>query len=100
MPVISVGAGTGISVTADAVSIDTTVVARKYSVDLVDAAWTTNYYTVTHNLNTRDIVVSVREVAGSYGLVNAAVEANGVNTCRIYFATKPTTGTYRATVMG
>lgn len=109
---ISVGAGAGVVADADAIRLNftggfsdpvdgskTQYVARRHSVDLLDAAWTTNYYTVTHNLNTRDIVVSVREVAGSYSLVNAAVEANGVNTCRIYFATKPTTGTYRATVI-
>ena len=77
-----------------------TYYAQKYSTDLVDGIWSSTYYLVTHNLGTRDIQVSVREVAGSYGLVNVAVEAFSTTQCKVYFATKPTSGTYRVTVMG
>ena len=77
-----------------------TYYAQKYSTDLVDGIWSSTYYLVTHNLGTRDIQVSVREVAGSYGLVNVAVEAFSTTQCKVHFATKPTSGTYRVTVMG
>ena len=77
-----------------------TYYAQKYSTDLVDGIWSSTHYLVTHNLGTRDIQVSVREVAGSYGLVNVAVEAFSTTQCKVHFATKPTSGTYRVTVMG
>lgn len=94
---LDVGAGLGISVAADTVSIDTAVVARKYSTDLTGSATT---YTVSHNLGTRDVQVSVRETASPYGGVLVAWEADTSNTVKVYFASAPASGAFRATVIG
>jgi hypothetical protein len=94
---ISVGDGLGISCTADTVAIDTAVVARKYSATLSTSATS---YTVTHNLGTRDVQVTVRQNSSPYGMVITAWEATDANTVTVYFATAPAANTYRVTVIG
>ena len=56
-------------------------------------------FTLTHNLNTRDVVVSVREAASPYAQVVVPSEALTVNTVKVYFATPPTEDQYRVTVV-
>ena len=90
-------AGNGITITAGVVAVDPAVTARKASATIGDGTATT--ITVTHNLNTQDVVVSVREVSGN-AVVLADVVANGVNTVQITFGTAPTSGQYRVTVVG
>lgn len=80
----AVGAGTGISVAADAVSIDPTVVARKYTTTVGDGS--ASSFTITHNLNTQFVQTMVFEVA-----TNAAVECD---------VTNPTVNTTTVTVVG
>lgn len=92
---LDVGAGTGISVAADSVGIDTSVVARKYSVTLGTAATS---HVITHNLNTQDVQVTVRKLSDQ-SLCVTAWEATSVNTVTVYFATA-TGNTHRVTVMG
>ena len=92
-----VGAGTGITVTADAVAIDPSVVARKYAVTVGDGSATS--ITVTHNLNNQDVVTQVRELATNK-LVEVDVTNNGVNTVVIDFAVAPASNTYRVVVIG
>lgn len=90
-------AGNGITITGNTIAVDTAVVARKASATIGDGTATT--LTVTHNLNTLDVVVSVREVStGAQVLVDNV--ANGVNTVQLTFGTAPTTGQYRVTVTG
>lgn len=57
---LAVGAGTGISVAADAISIDTSVVVTKYATTIGNGSLTT--FTITHNLNTRDVTWSCYDV--------------------------------------
>lgn len=90
-------AGDGIDISGGVISVDSDVVPGKYSATIGDGVATT--ITVTHNLNTKDVVVSVREVSGD-AMVIADVVANSANTVQITFATAPTTGQYRATVVG
>lgn len=92
---VNVGAGTGISVAADTVGIDTAVVPRKYSVTLSGTAAS---QTVTHNLGTQDVVVSVRRTADNV-VVYTGVTAATTNTVTIDFATTVTANAYRVTVM-
>lgn len=92
---LDVGAGTGISVAADTVAIDTAVVARKYSVTLGAAATS---HVITHNLNTQDVNVTVRKLSDQSVCITAW-EATSVNTVTVYFATA-TGNTHRVTVMG
>lgn len=56
--------------------------------------------TVTHNLNTEDVVVTIREAAGDKAVVYADVKITGANTISVSFATAPTAGQYRVTVVG
>ena len=92
---VNVGAGTGISVAADTVGIDTSVVPRKYSTTLSGTAAS---QTVTHNLGTQDVVVSVRRTADNV-VVYTGVTAATTNTVTIDFATTVTANAYRVTVM-
>jgi hypothetical protein len=55
--------------------------------------------TVTHNLNTRNVVVSVKE-ASTYAEVLCDVSATSVNAVTLTFATAPTSGQYIVTVIG
>lgn len=93
----SYSAGTGMTITGGVIAIDTAVTARKVSAAIGDGTSTT--ITVTHNLNTQDIVVSVYDAATRTGVL-CDWTANGVNTVQLTFGTAPTTGQYRVTVAG
>ncbi|MDW3716671.1 head decoration protein [Pseudomonas sp. 2023EL-01195] len=90
-------AGSGITITGGVIAVDTSVTARKMSATIGDGTATT--ITVTHNLNTQDVVVSVREASTNAGVIADWV-ANGVNTIQLTFGTAPTSGQYRVTVTG
>lgn len=90
-------AGNGIGISGGVISVDTAVVARKYAANVGDGSATT--ITVTHNLNTLDVTVTVREVStGAQVLVDNV--ANGVNTVQLTFGTAPSSGQYRVIVQG
>ena len=55
---------------------------------------------ITHNLNTRDAVIQVREAGSPYEQVNVDVEYTTANTATLRFAAAPTSNSYRAIVMG
>jgi hypothetical protein len=92
----AVGAGTGISVGADTVGIDTAVVVTKYAASVGDGAATS--YTVTHNLNTRDVVVTIYDNSSPYAEVIADVQHTTVNTVTVLFTVAPTSNQYRVVV--
>lgn len=92
---LSVVPGLGVLADASSVRIDTAVVPRKVSMDVPSGSVGP---TVTHNLNTLDLVaVTVREVS-SGDLVLVPWTASGVNTVVLTFGTAPTTSQYRVTV--
>ena len=95
---LDVGAGTGITVNANDVAIDTAVVVRKYAVSLGDGSATS--YTITHNLGTRDVTVALYEVASPYAEVLADIEHTTTNTITVKFSVAPTTDQYRVAVQG
>lgn len=95
---LSVGAGAGITVNADDVAIDTTVVARKYTTTVGNGVDLN--YTITHNLGTRAVVVSVYESASPYAEVMVDVEKTSTNTVTLRFATAPTSGEYTIAIVG
>jgi len=108
--VVSVGAGAGILVNADTVALDvatgygdpvdgskTHYTVRKYSETLSTSATS---YVITHNLETRDVDVVVRQFGSPYGVAYTHWEATGTRTVTVYFTTAPTANTYRVTVMG
>lgn len=89
-------AGAGINISSGVISIDAAVVARKVSATIGDGSATT--ISVTHNLNTRDLIVSVKEVSSNAGVIADWV-ANTDNTVQITFGVAPTTGQYRVMVV-
>jgi hypothetical protein len=90
-------AGNGITLGGNVIAVDPSVVARKASATIGDGSSTV--LTVTHNLNTLDVVTGVQLVS-TRETVLCDVVANGVNTVQITFATAPAAGAYRATVIG
>ena len=95
---LAVGAGTGISVLTNTVAIDTAVVVRKYGADVGDGAATS--YTITHNLGTRDVQVTVYDNSGSYAEVICDVNHATTNTITLLFSVAPTSNQYRVVVQG
>jgi hypothetical protein len=71
---------------------------RKYSLAFGNGTLST--YVLTHNLNTRDLVVTLRETAAPYAVVMCDVEFDTVNTVTVKFATPPATNQYTITVVG
>lgn len=93
---LQVGAGNGISVSADAVAINPAVVVRKYAVNVGNNSDTS--IAVTHNLGTRDCQVTVYEVGSPYAEVICDVQHTTEDTVTLVFAVAPTTAQYRCVV--
>jgi hypothetical protein len=93
---LAVGAGNGISVLTNTVAIDSTVVVSKYATNVGDASATS--YTITHNLGTRDVIVSVYEATGTYAEVMCDVNHATTNTITLLFSVAPTLNQYRVVV--
>ena len=95
-----INAGTGISVstvgTTSTISVNTNVVARKVSADVGGST----QVTITHNLGTEDVTVSLREKSGSKAFVLADVEIVDSNNVKFIFDEAPTSAQYRATIIG
>ncbi len=96
--VLAVGAGTGITVNANDVAIDTTVVARVYSTTVGNASATS--FTVTHSLGTRAVLVGIFETATPYTEVFADVVHTSTTAIDVTFATAPTSAQYTVVVHG
>ncbi len=95
---LDVGTGTGISITADAIAIDTVVVVRKAAFNVGDAAALA--FVLTHNLNTKDVTVAVYLNSGSFDEQECDVEHTSLNTITLRFAVAPATNAYRCVVHG
>lgn len=94
---LDVGAGAGITVGADTVSVDTAVVARHVSASIGDGSATV--IAVTHSLGTKDVVVSVRRNSDDAAVLTDWV-ATSTSVVTLTFATAPTSSQYRVTVVG
>lgn len=94
--VLAVGVTAGLTVAADAISLDTSVVARKFSADCVA---TTNPQSFTHNLGTKDVIVQVRRNSDDV-LVMTDVVSTSTTACSVNFGGAPTAAQYRVTVIG
>jgi hypothetical protein len=94
----AVGAGTGITVNADDVAINTSVVARKFSQAIGDGS--TTAIVVTHNLGTRDISCTVRRATTPWDEVQVDNGATTTNTATFTFATAPTSNQFNVLIVG
>lgn len=94
---LDVGAGTGITVGTDAVAVDTAVVSRHYSTSVGDGSSTS--IAVTHNLGTKDVVVSVRRNSDDAAVLTDWV-ATSTSVVTVTFAAAPTSSQYRVIVVG
>jgi len=106
---VDVVGGTGITVAADLVSVDTTVIATRAYVDTAVTGVTKKYAaaltgtaspeTITHNLNTRDVHVTVYNGASPYTAVEVDWDAATVNTITVRYNPQLGAG-YRVVVIG
>jgi len=79
-------------------ALQTFPIARKYVAVIGDG--TTLNYSITHNLNSRDISVTIRETGSPYAQVITDVEFTTVNSITVKFATAPTSNQYTVVVVG
>lgn len=93
-----VGAGNGITVLADSITVDPAVVVRKFAQAIGDASATA--IVVTHNLNTQDVTVSVYRNSASFDEVGVDIEHTSVNTITLRFAAAPSLNQFRVVVHG
>jgi hypothetical protein len=93
---LAVGAGNGISVLTNTVAIDSAVVVSKYAANVGDGSATS--YTITHNLGTRDIQVTVYDNSSPYAEVVCDVNHATTNTATLLFSVAPTSNQYRVVV--
>lgn len=57
-------------------------------------------YAITHNFNTRDVIVRVFPNSGQFDDVEVDVQRTTVNTVTVVFATAPAANAYRIVVIG
>lgn len=86
-------------VTDGAVTAVTTFnLARSFAATVGDGA--AKSFVITHNMNTQDLSVSIREVASPFALVMTEVEFTSVNTVTVKFKKAPTANQFRVTLVG
>jgi len=89
--------GTGISIGGSVISIDTTVVVRKYASTIGDNSATS--IAVSHGLSTLDVQVQVYEVATG-ATVECDITRNSTSQVTLGFSVAPATNSLRVLVQG
>lgn len=90
-------ASSGLVASGSGLSIDTTLVARKFSVTVGDGAATS--IAVTHSLGTKDVQVQVYDVA-TFDTVECDVVRTSTAQATLGFASAPAANTLRVVVIG
>jgi hypothetical protein len=86
----------GLSVGATGFQLDTTIAVRKYAANVGDGTATT--YTVSHNLGTKDVIVSVYDNSSPYAEVICDVQHTSTTAITLLFSVAPTSNQYRVVV--
>jgi hypothetical protein len=71
---------------------------KKYVATIGDG--TATNFTITHNLGTQDVTVTIRENASPYNVVFADVQITDANNIKVLFATAPSSNQYRVVIVG
>ncbi|MEM4187803.1 MAG: hypothetical protein QXN56_01385 [Candidatus Hadarchaeum sp.] len=71
---------------------------KKYATTIGDG--TNTQFTLTHNLNTQDVQVSIYSTSGSYDEVLAEIRHLTANTVQVVFASAPPANAYRVVIIG
>lgn len=79
-------------------SLVTAVLANKVVAKIGDGSNVA--YVITHNLGTKDAIVSLRDDSAPYEQVYADIEMTTENTLTVRFAIAPTTDQYNVTIIG
>ena len=74
------------------------MVVTKYAANVGDGSATS--YTITHNLGTRDVQVTVYDNSAPYAEVICDVNHATTNTVTLLFSVAPTSNQYRVVVQG
>jgi hypothetical protein len=88
-------AGGGVQVVAGGIQLDASIAVRKFSANVGNGALTS--IPVAHNLGTKDVLVTLREVSSDAGVLTDWV-ATDTNTVTLAFAVAPASNAYRVTV--
>jgi hypothetical protein len=86
----------GLTVGATGFALDTAIAVRKYAADVGDGSATS--YTITHSLNTRDVIVSVYDNSSPYAEVVCDVQHTSTSAITLLFSVAPTSNQYRVVV--
>jgi hypothetical protein len=86
----------GLSVGASGFQLDTTIAVRKYAANVGDGTATT--YTVSHNLGTKDVIVSVYDNSSPYAELICDVQHTSTTAITLLFSVAPTSNQYRVVV--
>jgi hypothetical protein len=86
----------GLSVGSSGFELDTTIAVRKYAANVGDGSATS--YTVSHNLGTKDVIVSVYDNSTPYAEVICDVQHTSTTAITLLFSVAPTSNQYRVVV--
>jgi hypothetical protein len=86
----------GLTVGASGFEIDTAIVVRKYAANVGDGVATS--YTISHNLGTKDVIVSVYDNSSPYAEVVCDVQHTSTTAITLLFSVAPTSNQYRVVV--
>jgi hypothetical protein len=90
--------GGGLTVGASGFDIDAAVVVKKYAANVGDGTATS--YTITHNLGTKDVQVTVYDNSAPYAEVICDVQHSTTSAVTLLFSVAPTSNQYRVVVQG
>lgn len=86
----------GLAVGASGFELDTAIAVRKYAANVGDGTATS--YTISHNLGTRDVIVSVYDNSSPYAEVICDVQHTSTTAITLLFSVAPTSNQYRVVV--
>ena len=91
-------AGGGLTVGASGFDIDSAVVVKKYAASVGDGSATS--YTVSHNLGTKDVQVTIYDNSSPFAEVICDVQHTSTTAVTLLFSIAPTSNQYRVVVQG